>query len=72
MTAQVPASRVPEGLPGDLATLTLEAMQPGDIILLHGMFRANQGTRDALPEILAGLDAQAFRVVPVGTLLGLS
>jgi peptidoglycan/xylan/chitin deacetylase (PgdA/CDA1 family) len=48
------------------ARLAPEALQPGDIVLLH---EAQQWTLNALPRVLEGLARGGYEAVPVGELL---
>ena len=52
-----------------LTEFTLEKTGPGDIILLHPMFKANREVRRALPSIIQGLKEQGYSFVTVSTLL---
>lgn len=49
-----------------IARRTIDAVQPGSIVSLHF---GHPGTVDALPDILAALDARGLRTVDVSTLL---
>ena len=51
------------------AEAVLREVRPGSIILMHVMYRANAPARDALPLILAGLQARGLRAVTVSELL---
>lgn len=53
-----------------LAAQVVSRAQPGDILLLHPMYRTRVGTRTALPGILAGLKARGLEIVTVSQLLG--
>ena len=55
--------------PARFASEVVQAARPGSIILLHAMYPANQTARDALPAILAGLQAKGYRVVTAQELL---
>ena len=48
---------------------TLKNTKPGDIILLHPMFKSNREVRKALPDIITGLKEQGYSFVTVSTLL---
>ncbi len=50
---------------------TLEATQPGDIILLHPMYKHNVEVRKALPDIIAGLKERGYKFVTVSDLLAM-
>lgn len=65
-------SLAPEGQTDDLAGTIIAEAQPGDIVLLHGMWSGNADTRAALPAILDGLSARGFRFVTVSELLALN
>ena len=52
-----------------LTEFTLEKTGPGDIILLHPMFKTNREVRRALPSIIQGLKEQGYSFVTVSTLL---
>lgn len=55
--------------PAKFASEVVQAARPGSIILLHAMYPANRTARDALPAILAGLQAKGYRVVTAQELL---
>ena len=55
--------------PAKFADEVVRAARPGSIILLHAMYPANQTARDALPAILAGLQARGYRVVSAQELI---
>ena len=57
--------------PEDLAAHVIDNAKAGDIVLLHGMYRANQSTRDALPAIIQGLRDKGFSFVTVSELMAL-
>jgi peptidoglycan/xylan/chitin deacetylase (PgdA/CDA1 family) len=50
----------------EITDRVLSRVHPGDVVLLHV---GSQATADALPAILAGLDARGLRVVPVSRLM---
>lgn len=52
-----------------IAREVVDAAAPGDIILLHVMYRSRQASLDAVPEIIAGLHARGFEFVTVSELL---
>jgi len=64
----------PESFPevaGDSAATVrhvLERVRPGSIILLHPWYRSGEGTRRAVPAIVAGLRARGYRFVTVAEL----
>ena len=55
--------------PEEMAAQVLAATGPGDIVLLHPMYRGNAATRAALPLILEGLEARGLTPVTVTKLL---
>lgn len=55
--------------PRAYASAVLRQAKPGSIILMHVMYKGNEGARRALPLVLAGLKARGFQVVTVGELL---
>jgi peptidoglycan/xylan/chitin deacetylase (PgdA/CDA1 family) len=48
---------------------TIAHARPGDIILLHVMYRNRRTSREAVPAIIDGLQAQGYRFVTVSELL---
>ncbi|MEO0939346.1 MAG: polysaccharide deacetylase family protein [Pseudomonadota bacterium] len=56
--------------PEHMVRYVTETAQPGDIILLHGMYSTNATLRTALPGILKGLKAKGFELVTLHDLLG--
>lgn len=54
--------------PAVFARRIVAAAQPGSILLVHAMYRANGVARAALPAILDGLAAKRLQVVTVGQL----
>lgn len=56
--------------PADMVRYITQTAQPGDIILLHGMYSTNASLRAALPGILKGLKAKGFELVTLHDLLG--
>jgi peptidoglycan/xylan/chitin deacetylase (PgdA/CDA1 family) len=57
--------------PGEAMRRMVDRVRPGDILLAHdGGIPSRARTMDALPLLLAGLEARGFRVVTVGDLLG--
>ena len=55
--------------PRAYAEAVLREVRPGSIVLMHVMHRANAPAREALPLILAGLEARGLRAVTVSELL---
>ncbi|MEM8579131.1 MAG: polysaccharide deacetylase family protein [Pseudomonadota bacterium] len=55
--------------PEDMVRYITDTAQPGDIILLHGMYSGNASLRAALPDILRGLKAKGFALVTLDDLL---
>lgn len=55
--------------PQEIIKTTLNAVQPGSIIILHGMHDHNKPVRDALPQLIIELRAQGYRFVTVSQLL---
>ncbi len=55
--------------PADLAARTIDATQPGSIIILHPMFDSGATTRAAIPLIIEGLQAKGYSFVTVSELL---
>lgn len=49
----------------------LEKTRPGSIIILHVMYKARETSRQALPEVIDGLQARGFRFVTVSELLAM-
>jgi peptidoglycan/xylan/chitin deacetylase (PgdA/CDA1 family) len=49
----------------------LENTRPGSIIILHVMYKARETSRQALPEVIDGLQARGFRFVTVSELLAM-
>ena len=49
----------------------LEKTRPGSIIILHVMYKARETTRQALPDVIDGLQARGFRFVTVSELLAM-
>ncbi|HEY7800854.1 MAG TPA: polysaccharide deacetylase family protein [Hyphomonadaceae bacterium] len=49
----------------------LEKTKPGSIIILHVMYKARETSRQALPEVIDGLQARGFRFVTVSELLAM-
>jgi peptidoglycan/xylan/chitin deacetylase (PgdA/CDA1 family) len=49
----------------------LEKTRPGSIIILHVMYKARETSRQALPDVIDGLQARGFRFVTVSELLAL-
>ena len=49
----------------------LEKTRPGSIIILHVMYRARETSRQALPDVIEGLQALGFRFVTVSELLAM-
>jgi len=60
-----PAAASPE----QMAAHVLARVQPGSIILLHVMYPSRETSRRALPDILVGLQARGYEIVPVSELL---
>lgn len=63
----------PDSVAADATTMVDTALaqtRPGSIILLHVMYPARQSSLDAIPGIVAGLQAEGFRFVTVSELLG--
>ncbi|MGW0017998.1 polysaccharide deacetylase family protein [Rhodococcus sp. NPDC003382] len=63
----------PDSVAADSTTMVDTALaqtRPGSIILLHVMYPARQSSLDAIPGIVAGLQAEGFRFVTVSELLG--
>ncbi|MEL6960042.1 MAG: polysaccharide deacetylase family protein [Pseudomonadota bacterium] len=58
-----------DAAPEALAQHVIETAQPGDIVLLHGMYSTNDSTRAALPLIINGLRARGFSFVTVSDLI---
>ena len=59
----------PDQTAEDIATKMLEQTGPGDILLLHVMFKSNANSRAALPIIIDTLKDQGYRFVTVSDLL---
>jgi peptidoglycan/xylan/chitin deacetylase (PgdA/CDA1 family) len=57
---------------GRIAAHVLENVQPGSIILLHAMGENRAATREAVPEIIAGLTARGYRLATVSELLAMA
>jgi peptidoglycan/xylan/chitin deacetylase (PgdA/CDA1 family) len=49
----------------------LEKTRPGSIIILHVMYKARETSRQALPDVIDGLQARGFRFVTVSELLAI-
>ena len=49
----------------------LEKTRPGSIIILHVMYKARETSRQALPDVIDGLQARGFRFVTVSELLAM-
>ncbi len=60
----------PEMTAEALIDYVVEGAEPGDIILLHGMFTPNAATREALPGIVEGLRERGFGFVTVSEMIG--
>ena len=60
------------GDPDRIADYVLTHAGPGSIILLHPWYESGQADRDAVPKIIAGLQARGFRFVTVSELLARS
>ncbi len=60
----------PEMNAAALIDYVVERAEPGDIILLHGMFTPNAATREALPGIVEGLRERGFGFVTVSEMIG--
>ncbi len=57
------------GPAADFVSYTLDTVQPGDIILLHPMFRHNVEVRLALPGLITGLQDKGYRFVTVAEMV---
>ena len=60
------------GADRDAARITkhvLDHVKPGSIVLLHPWYRGREGTRAAVPRIVAGLKARGYELVTVDELL---
>jgi peptidoglycan/xylan/chitin deacetylase (PgdA/CDA1 family) len=55
--------------PEQMIAHVLARVQPGSIILLHVMYSSRETSRDALPGLIAGLQARGYELVPVSELL---
>lgn len=55
--------------PAQLSAHVLERVRPGSIILLHVMYPGREISRRALADILVGLQARGYELVPVSELL---
>lgn len=65
-----PESRLPaDASPESIAGYVLEHTKPGDIVLLHVMFRAREHSLAAVPLIIEGLRERGYRFVTVSELL---
>ena len=62
---RVDSNRTAEAYAEDI----LSRVRPGSIILMHPMYRGNTIEREALPQVIAGLQKRGYEIVPVGTLL---
>ena len=70
MWSMAPEENVPkEQGPEELTSYILDRASLGDIILLHPMFSSGERTREALPEIIAGLRSAGFELVTLSELL---
>jgi peptidoglycan/xylan/chitin deacetylase (PgdA/CDA1 family) len=49
----------------------LKKTRPGSIIILHVMYKARETSRQALPDVIDGLQARGFRFVTVSDLLAM-
>lgn len=59
----------PDQTAEEIASAMLQQTGPGDILLLHVMFRSNANSRAALPVIIDTLKDQGFRFLTVSELL---
>ncbi len=59
----------PDQTAEDIARRVLAQAGPGDIVMLHLMFRGNANSRAALPVIIDDLSARGYRFVTVSDLL---
>ncbi len=55
----------------DLAARTIDAVQPGSIIILHPIFDSGASTRAAIPLVIEGLQAKGYSFVTVSELLAM-
>lgn len=55
--------------PEGIVDHVVSGVRPGSIVLLHVMYQSRETTRQALPEIIAGLRRRGFRFVTVSELL---
>lgn len=67
-----PGGEIGWNAPADkLADFVIRKTEPGDIIILHPMFRKNAEARKALPKLITALQAKGFEFVTVSELLAL-
>lgn len=52
----------------EITERVLEAAQPGDILLMHVMYKSRATSRAALPDIITGLRARGLEPVPLARL----
>ena len=55
-----------------MADWVVDRARPGSIVLLHVMYKSRETSRQALPEIIDGLQARGYRFVTVSELLALA